>query len=120
MSYSIKEYGFKQAMIDHTLFYKKDGNNITLLIFYVNDMIVTSSSNSKKIKKLWSYLAKFEMKDLDALKCFMGIKLCRSKQGIFLSQHKYTLDLLVETGNSTCEFVNTLIEINHGLSIYPN
>lgn len=52
LSYSMKEYGFKQAMIDHTLFYKKDGNNITLLIFYVNDMIVTSSSNSKKIKKL--------------------------------------------------------------------
>nr|CAN70449.1 hypothetical protein VITISV_033404 [Vitis vinifera] len=37
------------------------------------------------------------MKDLDALKCFMGIELSRSKQGIFLSQHKYTLDLLVET-----------------------
>ena len=51
------EYGFKQAMANHTLFYKKDGDDITWLIVYVDDMIVTGS-NSTKIEKLRSYLAK--------------------------------------------------------------
>ena len=114
----MKEYGFKQVMTNHTLFYKRDGDDITLLIVYVDDMIVIDS-NSTKIEKLWSYLAKeFEMKGLGALKYFVGIEVFWSKQGLFLSQRKYTLDLLVETGNSFCELVDTSIEINHGLSIY--
>ncbi|KAJ4706604.1 Retrovirus-related Pol polyprotein from transposon TNT 1-94 [Melia azedarach] len=120
LSYSMKEFGYKQAMADHTLFYKRDGSNITLLIVYVDDMIVTGSS-PKEIEKLQNYLAKdFEMKDLGTLKYFLGIEVSRSKQGLFLSQRKYTLDLLAETGNSACEPVNTPIEVNHGLSIYPD
>ena len=33
LSYSMKEYGFKKAMADHTMFYKRDGDDITLLLF---------------------------------------------------------------------------------------
>ena len=58
------------------------------------------------------------MKDLGTLKYFLGIEVSRSKNELFLSQRKYTLDLLNETGNSTCELVNTPIEVNHDLSIY--
>lgn len=116
----MKEYGFKQAMADHTLFYKRVGDDITLLIVYVDDMIVTGSNNNE-IEKLRSYLSKeFEMKDLGALKYFLGIEVSRSKHGLFLSQRKYALDLLAETGNSACQPVDTPIEVNHGLSVYPD
>jgi len=43
-SHSMKKYGFKKAMEDHTLFYQKVGVVITLLIFYVDDMIVIGSN----------------------------------------------------------------------------
>ena len=63
-------------------------------------MIVTSTS-PKEVEKLQSHLAKeFEMKDLGTLKYFLGIEVSRSKHKLFLSQRKYTLDLLNETGNS--------------------
>ena len=69
-----KEYGFKQAMVDHTLNNKRNGDDIIMLIVYVDGMVVTSS-NSRKIVKLQSYLAKeFEMKDFSALKYFLGIE----------------------------------------------
>ena len=42
------------------------------------------------------------MKDLGTLKYFLGIEVSCSKHGLFLSQWKYTLDLLNKTGNSTC------------------
>ena len=60
------------------------------------------------------------MKDLGTLKYLLGIEVSHSKHELFLLQWKYTLDLLNETGNSACEPINTLIEVNHSLSIYPN
>ena len=36
----MKGFGYKQVMADHTLFFKRDGDHITLLIVYVDDMIV--------------------------------------------------------------------------------
>src|SRR5262249_33271042 len=40
----------------------------------------------------------FHTKDLGVLKYFLGIEVTRSKKGIFISQRKYVLDLLIETG----------------------
>ena len=107
-------------MENHTVFFKKDCDDITLLIVYVDDMIVIGSSPIE-VEKIHSDLAKkFEMKDFGTLKYFLGIQVSRSKHRLFLSQRKYTLDLLNETGNSACEPVNTPIEVNHDMSIYPD
>ena len=116
----MKGFGYKQEMAYHTLFFKRDGDDITLLIVFVEDMIVTGRS-PKEVDKLQSHLAKeFEMKGLGTLKCFLGIEVSHSKHKHFLAQRKYTLDLLNETGNSACEPINTYIEVNHDMSIYPN
>ncbi|KAL0745699.1 hypothetical protein Bca101_101793 [Brassica carinata] len=40
----------------------------------------------------------FEIKDLGEMKYFLGIEICRSKEGLFMSQRKYTLDLLKDAG----------------------
>ena len=116
----MKGFVYKQAMAYHTLFFKIDGDVITLLIVYVDDMIITGNS-LKEVEKLQSHLAKeFEMTGLGTLKYFLGIEVSLSKHGLFLSQLKYTLDLLNETGNFVCEPVNTPIEVNHSMSIYPD
>ena len=62
----------------------------------------------------------FEMKNLRGLKYFLGIKVARSKQGIFLSQRKYILDLLAETGMLKCKPADTPIAQNERLSIHDN
>ncbi|RVW22525.1 hypothetical protein CK203_109460 [Vitis vinifera] len=50
------------------------------------------------------------MKDLGPLKYFLRIEVSRSSEGIFLSQRKYALDLLQETGMSGCQPVDTPIK----------
>ena len=60
------------------------------------------------------------MKDLGPLKYFLGIEVSRSSEGIFLSQRKYALDLLQETGMSGCQPVNTPIEEGLKLCVEPN
>ncbi|KAA3466147.1 Copia protein [Gossypium australe] len=42
-------------------------------------------------------LKEFDIKELRKLKYFLGIEVMHSKQGIFISQQKYMLDLLKET-----------------------
>ena len=50
------------------------------------------------------------MKDLGPLKYFLGIEVSRSKEGIVISQRKYALDLLQETGMSSCQPADTPVE----------
>ena len=107
---SMKAFGYKQTNSDHTLFLKKRYGKITALIVYVDDMIVTGNDLEER-KTLQTYLSKeFEMKDLGSLKYFLGIEVSRSTERIFLSQRKYALDLLKETGMLACQPANTPVE----------
>ena len=109
--------GYKQSQGDHTLFIKHSiSGRVVVLIVYVDDIIVTRNDEKEK-NTLKQCLAKeFEIKDLGKLKHFFGIEVARSKQGIFISQHKYDIDLLREIGMMTSKPIATTIEQNHRLS----
>ena len=49
------------------------------------------------------------------MKYFLGIEMAHSKEGIFISQQKYMLDLLAETGVLGSKAIDTPIEPNHRL-----
>ncbi|CAN6698705.1 unnamed protein product [Malus baccata var. baccata] len=116
----MKKYGYRQGNADHTLFIKRMGGKVTLLIIYVDDMVVTGD-DTEEIKRLQGYLSsEFEMKDLGGLKYFLGIEVARSRDGIYLSQRKYVLDILSETGMLACKLVETPIVQNHHLAIYQD
>ncbi|RVW42232.1 Retrovirus-related Pol polyprotein from transposon RE1 [Vitis vinifera] len=117
---SMRAFGYRQSNSDHTLFLKKQHGKITALIVYVDDMVVTGNDPEER-KALQNYLSReFKMKDLGYLKYFLGIEVSRSSEGIFLSQRKYALDLLQETGMSGCQPVNTPIEEGLKLCVEPN
>ena len=108
-SLAMKKYGFKQSNSDHTLFIKHKVGKVTMLLVYVDDMIITGNDD-EEITKLQKELAtEFEMKNLGGLKYFLGIEVSRSKQGIFLSQRKYVLDILTKVGMLECKLVDTPI-----------
>ena len=96
---SIKSMGYTQEQIDYNMFYKhsREGK-ITILIVYVDDIILTGNDEHKMRRMKESLAQNFEIKDLGNLRYFLGIEVARFKKGIFLTQRKYTLDLLKETG----------------------
>ena len=90
----------------------------SLLIVYVDDIILTENV-SNEITWLKQLLAsKFEIKDLGHLRYFLGMEVARSRKGIFVTQQKCILDLLKENEMSGCRPVDTPMEQNHRLSEY--
>lgn len=104
----IKGDGYSQSQIDHTMFYKHSiEGKLAVLIVYEDDIILTGD-DLVEICKLKKVLAcDFEIKDLGNLKYFWGMEFARSKDGIAVSQRKYVLDLLEETGLFRCKAAKT-------------
>ncbi|CAM8948608.1 unnamed protein product [Rhodiola kirilowii] len=112
----MRKIDYKQSNSDHTLFLKHQHGKVTCLIIYVDDMVITGD-DTDEIERLQKQLAsEFEMKDLGELKYFLGIEVARGREGIYLCQRKYVLDLLTETGLLDCKPVDTPIEQNHYLA----
>ena len=112
---AICNMGYKQCNGDHTVFYRHSDIHITILAVYLDDIVITGD-DSVEISRVKMRLSKeFEVKDLGQLKYFLGIEIARSPKGIVLSQRKYVLDLLSETGMLGCRAASTPIEQNHQL-----
>ena len=88
----------------------------SILIVYVDDIILTGD-DLDELSVLKNYLAKeFEIKDLGFMKYFLGMEVAKfSQSGIVITQRKYTLDLLSETGMLGSKPVITPINCNHKL-----
>ena len=80
--------------------------------------MIIIGNDDEEIAGLQEYLAsEFEMKNLGGLKYFLGIEVAQSNQGIFLSQRKYVLDLLAESGMLDYKLADTPVAQNEKLSI---
>ena len=105
--------GYAQSEGDHTLFIKhgKEGK-VAILIVYVDDIVVTGNDVAE-IQNLKKHLASsFDIKALGLLSYFLGIEVAYSAAGIVLSQHKYIIDLLKDTGKLDCRPAVTPVDVN--------
>ena len=109
---TLETFGMQKSKSYHYVFYKNFSSSISLLVVYVDDIVITGS-DYKGILSLKSFLHnQFHTKDLEILKYFLGVKFMRSKQGIMLSQWKYILDMLSETGKLGVKPCSTPMALN--------
>jgi len=67
-------------------------------VVYLDDIVITGN-DSRGITRLKQFLQQmFHTKDLGKVRYFLGIEVARFRTRINLSQRKYVLDLLEETG----------------------
>ncbi|XP_057543521.1 uncharacterized mitochondrial protein AtMg00810-like [Amaranthus tricolor] len=85
---------YQQSKNDPSLFLKKSASNTTILAIYVDDILLTGS-NSTEIDSIKRHLDdEFTIKDLGILHYFLGMEASYINEGIVLTQHKFTKDLL--------------------------
>ena len=95
--------GYTQSSADHSLFVKFKGPSITVLLVYVDD-IVLSGNNQTEIQYVKQHLHQlFNIKDLGVLKFFLGFEVAHSQKGLVLNQRKYCLGLIDEAGLLGCK-----------------
>ena len=93
------------------MFFKQSNDGrMTILIVYVDDIILTGDDTGE-VERLKKVLAtEFEVKDLGQMWYFLGMEVARSRKGISISQIKYVLDLLTQTGMLGCKSSDTPIK----------
>ena len=91
---TISQHGFSDSSFDTSLFLRRSGHGVTILLLYVDDMIITGD-DMQGIQDLKHFLGhQFEMKDLGPLNYFLGLEVSYSAYGYYLTQAKYTFDLI--------------------------
>lgn len=108
--------GFYQSKCDHSLFIYKKYSHLAYLLLYVDDIILTTSSDALR-KSIISLLnSEFAMKYLGHLNYFLGIAVTRHKHGLFLTQKKYVEDILSRADMSSCKTCPTPVDTKPKMS----
>ncbi|XP_028098424.1 uncharacterized protein LOC114298117 [Camellia sinensis] len=95
--------GFISSHCNSSLFVKKTAASITILLIYVDDILLTASDTSYITTLIHQMHGAFAMKELGLLNYFLSISVSSSSMGYFLSQHKYVSELLVKAGMAECK-----------------
>jgi hypothetical protein len=111
LSAKLVRLGYKVSKANTSLFiYNKSRVTIFLLV-YVDDIIVTSSSQTVVTTLLDDLCSDFALKDLGDLHYFLGIQVTRRPDGLCLSQGTYAVEVLQKIGMHKCKPVKTALSM---------
>jgi hypothetical protein len=108
---------FKVGKADPTLFTKTCNGDHFVCQIYVDD-IIFGSTNQKSCEEFSRVMMqKFEMSMMGELNYFLGFQVKQLKEGTFISQTKYTQDLLKRFGMKDAKPAKTPMETNGHLDL---
>ena len=111
------DQGFKKGQADQTLFVKRDEKSLLVAQMYVDDIVFGSTIDhlvhefSEEMKK------EFEMSMVGELNYFLGLQVKQRKDGIFISQEKYTKNLVKRFGLDSRKHTSTPMSSSAKLSL---
>jgi hypothetical protein len=111
------ENGFMIGKADSTLFTRKMGKYLFICQIYVDDIIFGSTNKSfyEEFSKIMT--DRFEMSMMGVLRFFLGFQIKQAKEGTFISQMKYTHDVLKKFGPDKAKPIKTPMGTNGHLDL---
>ena len=82
-----------------------------ILLLYVDDLFLIGEDGLITDTKR-NLVVEFEMKDLGIMHYFLGMDVWQSTDGVFLSQGKYTVEILKRFGMMDCKAMTTPMASN--------
>jgi hypothetical protein len=81
----LQDKGFKRGTIDTNIYIKIEGNDLFIMLVYVDD-IIFGSNNASLVQWFSSTMqSKFEMSMIGELSFFLGLQITQRSKGLFLS-----------------------------------
>jgi hypothetical protein len=108
---------FKVEKTDPTLFIKTIGKDLFICQIYVDDIIFGSTNKSSCEEFSRIMIQKFEMSMMGELKYFLGFQIKQLQEGTFISQTKYTQDILKKFGMKNYKPIKTPMGTNGHLDL---
>jgi hypothetical protein len=90
----LQHVGFRKGSAYINLYIKVTQDIILLIEVYVDDIIFGRNDDSLREKFAKDMQNEFEMSLLGDLSFFLGLQICQSNQGIFISQTKYIIEMI--------------------------
>jgi hypothetical protein len=107
----VMSFGFTKSDVDPNLYYKVEDGFPLILVLYVDDLFLTG--DEKLIDGCKRELtSEFEMKDLGLMHYFLGLEVWQRPDEMFLSQGKYTFDILQRFRMMDCKSIATPMVMN--------
>ncbi|XP_062118932.1 uncharacterized mitochondrial protein AtMg00810-like [Humulus lupulus] len=116
LSTTLLQHGFTQSSFDHSLFIKNKSGVFIALLIYVDDILIPTNNESTLVSFKKNLDSKFKLKDLGPLRFFLGLEISRNKNGIFVFQRPFTLQILSDTSYLGSKASSTPMEPNLKLS----
>ncbi|XP_035832909.1 uncharacterized mitochondrial protein AtMg00810-like [Helianthus annuus] len=92
------------------------GLDTAYLLLYVDDIVLTASSTALLNDIIGTLSREFAMTDSGRLHHFLGIKVTRGPNGLFLDQAQYTKDIISRASMSLCKPCTTPVDLSSKLS----
>ena len=108
----VRAASFSSSEHDPALFIHTFDRGRTLLLLYVDDMLITRD-DQKYIAFVKRKLSEqFKMSDLGSLSYFLGIEVDCTNDGYYISQSRYTHDLVAHSGLTDTRIAATPMELH--------
>jgi hypothetical protein len=102
---------FVASKSDVSLFIYRNGQELTYILLYVDDIVLTTSSDTLLRRFTTQLHYEFTMTDLRDLSFFLGVSVTRTPSGMVLSQREYAVELLQHAGMVECNPCATPIDV---------
>jgi hypothetical protein len=113
----LQQLGFSRCPSEPAMYKRGEGSDRILLGIYVDDLIITSSSESGIITFKEEMKETFRMSDLGKLSFYLGLEVQQSETGIMVTQSAYAQRILEKNGMSDCNPCSTPTENRLKLSM---
>jgi hypothetical protein len=89
----LQNKGFKKATIDGNLYIKSEGDDLLVVLVYVDDIIFGCTNDTYVQWFSNSMKTEFEISMIGELSYFLGLQINQSPAGLFISQEKYLKEM---------------------------
>jgi hypothetical protein len=101
MDLYLQKRGLKRTFSDSNVYYYRRGPITTILVLYVDDLLITGSDQNHILSLKMDLSKEFEMKDLGLMKKFLGIQVAQTTNGILLHQTNYANTIIKKYSHKT-------------------